>query len=316
MSKEISKNISRRFPGDICDINGIIAGHSSDFTGRTGVSVVICENGAVCGCKVRGAAPGTRETDLASPESSTEKMHAVCLCGGSAFGLAAATGVMTALEEKDIGFDVGIGVVPIVGGAVVFDLFEGDPKARPTAQMGYDATVSASRELSQGQIGAGTGATCGKLIPGWIPHRGGVGSSCVTLPSGAKVAAMVVVNAVGDVYDPTTGGLIAGGACDGLMRAALPVLMGGGDVLSSINQNTTIGVVATNAKLDKAGANRLASLAHDGLALAIRPVHTSLDGDTIFALATNEVDENPMLLQAAVVQATWQAVINAVTTKY
>ncbi len=279
------------FKGDICDIQGIKAGHSSDFQGKTGVSVVICEEGAVCGCKVRGAAPGTRETDLASPENSVEKMHAVCLCGGSAFGLDAAGGVMRFLAEKGAGFDVGVGVVPIVGGAVLFDLTVGDSKAFPTAEMGYEAAKNASPALEQGQIGAGTGATCGKLLPGAKSHRGGIGSSCVKLPSGAMVAALIAVNAVGDIYHPETGQLIAAGYIGGNMTPSLPTLLGEGIAEGAVGQNTTIGVVATNAKLDKAGANRLASVAHDGLALAIRPVHPMMDGDPLFALATCEVEE-------------------------
>jgi L-aminopeptidase/D-esterase-like protein len=303
------------FKGDICDIKGIRAGHASDFKGRTGVSVVICEEGAVCGCKVRGAAPGTRETDLARPENMVEKMHAVCLCGGSAFGLDAAGGVMRFLAEKGVGFDVGVGVgvVPIVGGAVLFDLTEGDPKAFPTAEMGYQAAMKAGGSLEQGRIGAGTGATCGKLLPGAVSHRGGIGSSCVKLPSGAMVAALIAVNAAGDIYHPETGQLIAAGYIGGNMTPSLPALLGEGIAEGAAGQNTTIGVVITNAKLDKAGANRLASVAHDGLALAIRPVHTIMDGDTLFALATCEVEENPLLLQAAAVKAVWQAVINAVT---
>ncbi|MGI5900211.1 MAG: P1 family peptidase [Christensenellales bacterium] len=301
------------FKGDICDIRGITVGHASNFSGKTGVSVVICEKGAVCGCKVRGAAPGTRETDLARPENSVEKMHAVCLSGGSAFGLDAAGGVMRFLAEKGVGFDVGVGVVPIVGGAVLFDLTVGDPKAFPTGDMGYEAAKNASSSFQQGQIGAGAGATCGKLLPGAKSHRGGIGSSCVRLPSGAMVAALIAVNAAGDIYQPETGGLIAAGYVDGEMTPSLPILLGEGVAESFPGQNTTIGVIATNAKLDKAGANRLASVAHDGLALAIRPVHTMMDGDTLFALATCEVEENPLILQAAAVKATWQAVINAVT---
>ena len=307
----------RKYAGDVCDIEGIKVGHASDFEGKTGVTVVICEEGAVCGAKVRGAAPGTRETDLTDPECSVEKMNAVCLSGGSAFGLNAAAGVMQALEEGGIGFDVGVGVVPIVGGAVIFDLAYGDPKARPTAEMGYDAAKNAQKEFTQGRIGVGTGATCGKLLPGCTPHRGGVGSACVRLKSGVKVAAIIAVNAVGDVYDPETGTLIAGGIVGEKMTAALPLLLGGGNAKESFGQNTTIGVVVTDAKLDKAGANRLASVAHDGLALAIRPVHTVLDGDTLFALATGKAkaEESPLVLQAAAVQAVWQAVINAVTAE-
>jgi len=300
------------YPGSVCDVEGIRVGQESDQAGRTGVTVVLCEEGGIVGACVRGAAPVTRETDLARPENTVQRMHAVCLCGGSAYGLDAAGGIMRALEEKGVGFDAGVGVVPIVGAAVLFDLSVGDPKARPDAAMGYRAAQNACCQVEQGQVGAGTGATCGKMLPGAIPHRGGIGTASIRLPSGAIVGAIVAVNALGDIYDPETGRLLAGGTLGGGMVGAVDALLASGRPRNAFGQNTTIGVLATNAKLDKAGANRLASVAHDGLALAIRPAHTVMDGDTLFALATGRVEENPALLQAAAVRAVYRAVINAV----
>jgi len=302
-----------RYPGSICDVPGILVGQVSDREAMTGTTVVLCKQGAVPGADVRGAAPGTRETDLTRPENTVDKMHAVCLSGGSAFGLDAAGGVMRALREENIGFDSGAGKVPIVGGAVVFDLGVGKNDVFPDASFGYQAVKTASDQVLQGLNGAGTGATCGKAVPGAMPHRGGVGTASVKLPSGAVVGALIVVNACGDIYDPQTGALVAAGSIGGQMVPCLAALTGGLGTAAKAGGNTTIGVVATNAILDKAGTNRLATVAHDGLALAIRPVHTCMDGDTLFALSTGQVQEHPAVLQAAAVTAVWQAVLNAVT---
>jgi L-aminopeptidase/D-esterase-like protein len=302
-----------RYPGSICDVPGILVGQVSDREGMTGTTVVLCRQGAVPGADVRGAAPGTRETDLTRPENTVDRMHAVCLSGGSAFGLDAAGGVMRALAQQEIGFDAGPARVPIVGGAVVFDLGVGSAQAYPTADFGYQAVLTANDRVLQGAHGAGTGATCGKAVPGAAPHRGGVGTASVKLPSGAIVGALIVVNACGDIYDPQTGALVAAGTVQGVQTPCMQALLEGFGAAAKPGQNTTIGVIATNAALDKAGANRLATIAHDGLALAIRPVHTCMDGDTLFALATGQVQEHPAVLLAAAVTAVWHAVLNAVT---
>jgi len=203
--------------------------------------------------------------------------------------------------------------VPIVSAAVIYDLGVGDAKVRPDVQMGYKAAQNASNTFLQGQVGAGTGATCGKLIPGGKAHRGGIGTASIKLPSGTIVSAIIVVNACGDVYDPKDGSVVACGNIAGQPVPVLSAMLGGMQQKDLTGQNTTIGVVVTNAKLTKAQANRLASVSHDGLALAIRPSHTIMDGDTLFAMATGEVEEsNLFLLHAAAVEAVSRAVLNAV----
>ncbi|MBQ2817369.1 MAG: P1 family peptidase [Clostridia bacterium] len=301
------------YNGSVCDINGILVGHEQNFDAMTGVTCVLCPNGATGGVAVRGAAPGTRETDLLNPENTVDKLHGVTLCGGSAYGLEAASGVMRWLEEKGYGLEMNVCKVPIVSAAVIYDLGVGDAKVRPDVQMGYKAAQNASNTFLQGQVGAGTGATCGKLIPGGKAHRGGIGTASIKLPSGTIVSAIIVVNACGDVYDPKDGSVVACGNIAGQPVPVLSAMLGGMQQKDLTGQNTTIGVVVTNAKLTKAQANRLASVSHDGLALAIRPSHTIMDGDTLFAMATGEVEEsNLFLLHAAAVEAVSRAVLNAV----
>ena len=301
------------YNGSVCDINGILVGHEQNFDAMTGVTCVLCPNGATGGVAVRGAAPGTRETDLLNPENTVDKLHGVTLCGGSAYGLEAASGVMRWLEEKGYGLEMNVCKVPIVSAAVIYDLGVGDAKVRPDVQMGYKAAQNASNTFLQGQVGAGTGATCGKLIPGGKAHRGGIGTASIKLPSGTIVSAIIVVNACGDVYDPKDGSVVACGNIAGQPVPVLSAMLGGMQQNDLTGQNTTIGVVVTNAKLTKAQANRLASVSHDGLALAIRPSHTIMDGDTLFAMATGEVEEsNLFLLHAAAVEAVSRAVLNAV----
>lgn len=301
------------YNGSVCDINGILVGHEQNFDAMTGVTCVLCPNGATGGVAVRGAAPGTRETDLLNPENTVDKLHAVTLCGGSAYGLEAASGVMRWLEEKGYGLEMNVCKVPIVSAAVIYDLGVGDAKVRPDVEMGYKAAQNASNTFLQGQVGAGTGATCGKLIPGGKAHRGGIGTASIKLPSGTIVSAIIVVNACGDVYDPKDGSVVACGNIAGQPVPVLSAMLGGMQQKDLTGQNTTIGVVVTNAKLTKAQANRLASVSHDGLALAIRPSHTIMDGDTLFAMATGEVEEsNLFLLHAAAVEAVSRAVLNAV----
>ena len=302
------------YEGSITEVKGIRVGQAQNEEARTGVTVVLADGeGATVAADVRGAAPGTRETDLCRPENTVEKANAVVLAGGSAFGLAAATGVMDYLEKQQIGVDMGVCHVPIVPAAVVFDLMCGDAHVRPDAAMGEAACRAASDTVEQGAFGAGTGATVGKMIPSAVPAQGGVGTASIRLASGVTVGAIVVVNACGDVYDLQDGKPIACGhlpdgtpvLCDMMITAPIP----GGN-----GQNTTIGVVATDAALTKAQAQRMATCAHDGLARVIRPVHTQMDGDTIFALATGAAEgtAHPVQLCAAAAEVMARAVNNAI----
>ncbi|MEL7609972.1 MAG: P1 family peptidase [Bacillota bacterium] len=291
------------------NIDGLSVGHWTDFEARTGCTVVLCRDGAVAGVDVRGAAPGTRETDLMRGYNAVERINAILLTGGSAFGLDAAAGVMQYLELQGRGVKAGPTVVPIVPGAVIFDLDVGDGAVRPQKENGYTACTLAGEAFETGSVGAGTGATVGKTLGMHNAMRGGIGAASVTLEGGVIVSALVVVNALGDIYDPRTGRIVAGAKKDGVFVPyydhawALPSAYG----------NTTIGVVATNARLDREQANKLASMAHDGLAMTVRPTHTNFDGDTFFALSTCEKGEVPMLpLMNAAVRAVSDAVIDAV----
>ena len=300
---------------NILDIPGLKVGQAENPDAKTGVTVVIAENGAVCGVDVRGAAPGTRETDLLDPVNAMEKVQAVVLSGGSAFGLEAASGVMDWLEEKNIGFDVGFTKVPIVPAAVLFDLGYGDTFTRPDKAMGRQACENASDSvLMEGDYGAGCGATVGKLRGMDFCSNSGIGSWCEATENGIKVAALIAVNAFGDVYE--NGTIIAGTKDNngGFISTEEGVLQMASS-LSFSGQNTTIGIIATNVKLTKAQAKKVAGMAHDGLARCIRPIHTTMDGDTLFCLSTEEIE-----LPAAPVdvvgilaaKATEQAVIRAV----
>ena len=292
-------------------INGIKVGHATDLSARTGCTVILCPAGVTAGVDVRGAAPGTRETDALRPGRLVQKAHAVLLTGGSAFGLDAAGGVVQYLEEQNVGFQVGSVHVPIVPAAVIFDLGVGDAKVRPDREMGYQACLNATDEpVPMGAIGAGTGATVGKA-PGVTPSAGGVGSACKYLDSGLIVAAIVVVNALGNVVHPKTGEIVAGGKENGSFVDITERLL---DANLVHGTNTTIGVVATNAALTPAEVNRVAEMAHDGMARAIRPSHTMFDGDTLFALATGAhtgSSVNTVGILAAEVVA--EAIVNAVT---
>ena len=295
----------------ITAIDGIAVGHATDATARTGCTVVLCPEGAIAGVDVRGAAPGTRETEALRPGRLVQKAHAVLLTGGSAFGLNAAGGVVQYLEEQNVGFPAGPVRVPIVPAAVIFDLGVGDSQVRPDRQMGYQACLNATDEpVVMGAIGAGTGATVGKA-PGVTPSPGGVGSACKYLDSGLIVAAIVVVNALGNVVHPRTGEIIAGGKENGSFVDITERLL---DAKLVQGTNTTIGVVATNAILTPAEVHRIAEMAHDGMARAIRPSHTMFDGDTLFALATGThtgSSVNTVGILAAEVVA--EAIVNAVT---
>jgi L-aminopeptidase/D-esterase-like protein len=306
-----------RFPGAITDVPGIAVGHFTDTRRPTGCSVVIAREGAVAGVDVRGAAPGTRETDLLQPSNLVQQVHAIALSGGSAWGLDTAGGVMHWLEENNIGLRTGYALVPIVPAAVIFDLGVGDAGIRPDAQAGYQACLAANNKtVEQGNVGAGAGALVGKLFGLANAMKGGLGTASITV-DGVTVGALIVCNAVGDVMDPATGQLIAGartadgktllGARDAMLQGQLPQ-----NVLAGTN--TTIGVVATDAVLLKPQMQRLAQVAHDGLARAINPVHTLLDGDTLFALGTGKSGKsaNMLLLATLAAEVTARAVVNAV----
>jgi L-aminopeptidase/D-esterase-like protein len=300
----------------ITDVPGIRVGQWTDAEARTGCTVVLLpETGAVAGVDVRGPAPGTRETDLLQPGRLVDRVHAICLCGGSAFGLGAADGVMRFLREREVGLPVGPVRVPIVPAAVVFDLATG-AVAWPGPDQGYAACLAAS-ELppAEGRVGAGTGATVGKLMGPSGARPGGVGTASVRLPGGAVVGALAVVNAVGDVYG-RDGRLLAGArGPDGLPADAWRmVLEAGRPAPPAAGASTTIAVVATDAALDKAGCGRLADVAHDGLALAVRPAHTPYDGDTIFAVSTGEARADPVSLGVAAAEAMWRAIERAVAS--
>jgi L-aminopeptidase/D-esterase-like protein len=302
------------FPGSLTDVAGIEVGHATNLAALTGCTVVLCRPGAIAGGAVRGLAPGTRETDLLRPGTLVEKVQAILLTGGSAFGLAAADGVMRYLEEQGLGYDAGVAKVPIVPGAVLFDLALGDPRVRPDAAMGYAACLAASTgENHQGNIGAGTGATVGKLLGMGRAMKAGLGTA--SLRAGRLVvAALVAVNALGDVVDPATGRILAG--------ARHPSGEGWADTEAALRSplvrqalafgHTVIGVIATNARLDVAQVNHVAAAAHDGLARVIRPAHTLYDGDTLFALATGQVRSHPLVVSAMAAEVTARAILNGV----
>ena len=270
-------------------VAGIKVGHVTLTQRPTGCTVVLVETGATAGVDVRGAAPATRETDLLKPENLVQIVHGIVLSGGSAFGLDAASGVMRYLEERRVGFEFGRSHVPIVPAAALFDLPVGDGTIRPNADCGYQAARTASAApVLEGSIGAGAGATIGKASGLERAVKGGIGTSAITMPNGLVVAALVAANGFGDVIDPSTGQVVAGvRAMDGRTFAdARKLLRDGAIRFGAPGQNTTLGIVATNATLSKTDATRVAQMAHDGFARAIAPIHTPVDGDTIFTLAT------------------------------
>jgi L-aminopeptidase/D-esterase-like protein len=277
-------------PFGLTAVDGVKVGHYTLTDRPTGCTVILTEEGAVAGVDVRGAAPGTRETALLDPSNTVQQIHAVVLSGGSAFGLDAASGVMQYLDERNIGFKVGVINVPIVPAAVLFDLAVGNnPTVRPTAQCGYAAAAAATTgPIAEGSVGAGAGAIVGKSAGLERAMKGGLGTASVTLLNGLTVAAIVAVNAYGDIVEPDTGTTIAGVRTPngrGLADVRL-LLRSGTDRPVAAGANTTIGIVATNGALTKAQATRVAMMAHDGYARAIIPAHTPVDGDTIFALST------------------------------
>ncbi|QQE79290.1 P1 family peptidase [Alicyclobacillus sp. SO9] len=323
------------------DVPGITVGHADNPVGLTGCTVVLAKDGAVCGVDVRGSAPGTRETDLLNPLNLVDKVNAVCLAGGSAYGLDAATGVMRFLEEQGKGLDVGVGVVPIVPAAVLFDLAVGDAKARPTADMGYRAAEAAYlgnqastkqtdlnshrstdsessahsiriSSMIEGNVGAGMGATVGKLAGLERAMKSGIGTYAVQFQGGLVVGAVVAVNALGNIRNHETNQTIAGARNDKNGFLPLNELLQAEQPPISPGTNTTIAVVASNARLDKAQAAKVAQMAHDGLARCINPVHTMYDGDTVFAMATGELDATVNLVGTLSAEVLSTAVVRAV----
>lgn len=304
----------------ITDVPGIKVGHAQNDDALTGCTVILCEKGATGGVDQRGGAPGTRETDLMRPMHLVDKVHAVLLTGGSAFGLDAATGVMKFLEERKIGFNTGVAYVPIVAGAVIFDLALGNPNIRPDAVMGYTACQNATcSPPRQGNAGAGNGATVGKILGMEYATKSGIGTFSKRLGN-LVVGAIMVVNALGDVVEPSTGKIIAGvwqrdANHKRYFADTLRIMwsMQGQVALKFSNtENTVIGVVATNARLNKEQANMVAQMAQDGIAITVRPAHTMLDGDTIFVLATNSVKADINIVGALAAQVVASAIISAV----
>ena len=276
--------------GGITDVQGVKAGHFTDRRRPTGCTVLLFEKGAAAGVDVRGSAPGTRETDLLNPVNSVQQVHAILLAGGSAYGLDAASGVMRYLEEHGLGYHFGSAVVPIVPAAILFDLGVGDPKIRPTAESGYQACRAATAgKVTEGNVGAGAGATVGKMFGMKSAMKSGIGTASIRIgKTGIVVAAIAAVNAVGDVVDPRTGKIVAGARKpdgSGFMDTMARMREGHGVELPA-GSNTTLGIVATNVALDKTQLTKIAQMSHDGLARTIYPVHTPSDGDTIFAVAT------------------------------
>jgi L-aminopeptidase/D-esterase-like protein len=305
----------------LTEVPGIKVGHHTLDERPTGCTVILVEgDGAVGGVSQRGGAPGTSETDLLDPLNLVDKVNAVVLSGGSAYGLDARQGVVRFLEERNIGWKVGSsGVVPIVPAAILFDLgFGGQPKIRPSAECGYKAAEAASNgAVAEGNVGAGAGATVGKMGGGG-PMKGGIGSAAVTLPNGLVVAAIVAINAVGDIVDPQTGRVVAGARTeDGKALADVRKLLRAGTVgrraTPRTGENTSIGLVATNARLSKADVNRVALMADDGFARAIYPAHTTGDGDTVFALATGRWtgETSASIIGALAADAMAEAIIRA-----
>lgn len=300
----------------ISEIEGFRIGHAQNEAGATGCTVILCEKGAVAGVDVRGGAPASRETELLKSVNMAEAIHGVILSGGSAFGLDAAAGVMAYLEERNIGFDVGVGKVPLVCGASLFDLLVGDSQCRPDKAMGYAACENAGGETAEGNVGAGTGASVGKYLGPQRMMKSGLGAYAVRLGD-VLCGALVAVNALGDVVDADTGKPLAGmlnrerTAVDSTTALMYDEI---GKPRDLFRGNTTIGCVLTNGKLTKAQANKLASMAHNGYARVISPVHTSVDGDTIFVMSTGEREVSPDALGTLAAEIMARAINRAVLT--
>jgi L-aminopeptidase/D-esterase-like protein len=319
-------DMADKYQDSIVAVHGIEVGHAQNDAALTGCTVILCRKGAVAGVDVRGSAPGTRETDLLNPINLVEKVHAIILAGGSAFGLDAASGAMRYLEEHKIGFNTVVAKVPIVPAAILYDLNLGDKNVRPDAEMGYQACLNASKDrVAEGNVGAGTGASVGKLFGNVLAMKSGLGSASIDIGNGIIVGAIVAVNAWGDVIED---GKIIAGLRSGKVG---PIRVGGQEYFAdtlrmmrtfagsnvmrlATKSNTVIGVVATNAALTKVEATKVAQMAHDGLARCIRPAHTMLDGDTIFALSTGKRNSDVTTIGAFAAEAMAQAILRAVKT--
>ncbi|MBL8290801.1 MAG: P1 family peptidase [Bryobacterales bacterium] len=302
----------------LTDIEGIRVGHASDFEGLTGCTAILCEQGAVGGIDVRGSATGSTEWDVLSPGHVTEKIHGVVLTGGSAFGLESVSGVRRHLESRGIGYKMPSAVVPLVAGAVIYDLGIGKPNARPTREMGEAAAAAATSEaVKEGAVGAGTGATLGKIFGMRQAMKSGLGTATVHLEgpySGVVVSALAVVNALGDVRDPETGRIVAGARRSPTSKEfadSARQFKRGARAATARGENTTLVVVATNARLNKVAASKLAALAGIGMARSISPVWTTSDGDVIFALSTGAGQADLTALGVAAAEAVEQAVLRA-----
>src|SRR5215212_1112112 len=297
MSGRSSKPLSLRtlktdMPDNLCDVPGVLVGHATDEHGTTGCTAVLFDNsaGAIVGVDVRGSSPGTRETDRLGP-----------------------IGAVRFLEEKGVGLDVGVVRIPLVSAAVLFDFVVGDPSVRPNAEMGYRAASSATAgDFAQGSVGAGAGATVGKVLGMDRAMKGGIGSASVHLEDGLVVGALAAVNAFGEVRDPWTRKVIAGPRLeDGTLGDTVELLSEASDRLRW-GENTTLGIVATNARLSKPQVNKVAQMAHDGLARAIYPVHTTVDGDIVFAASTGEVEAAPDIVGSWGARVIEEAIVRAV----
>lgn len=305
----------------LTDIPGLRVGHWTDLDAATGCTVILCPDGAVAGVDVRGGAPGTREIALLDPTCTVDQVHAILLGGGSAFGLAAADGVMRWLEERGHGFPTPAGNIPIVPGAILFDLGLGRTDVRPDADAGYAACEAATDgAVEEGCVGAGTGAAVGKVLGLSQATKTGVGTASTTIGPGLEepiiVAALVALNAFGEVFDPQNGETIAGArnpSGEGYVDF-MGILTGNVDPKQFWTGNTTIAVVATNATLTKAGATKVAQMAHDGLARTIRPIHTNIDGDVIFALSHGQAQADPSIIGAVAADVLSTAILRAVRT--
>jgi L-aminopeptidase/D-esterase-like protein len=302
------------YSGSITDVAGITVGHHTDVTNGTGCTVVLSEREAVAGIEVRGAAPGSRDTELLHPLAGAEWVNGITLTGGSVFGLDSSGGVIKYLEEQGVGIKMGRIRIPLVPAAVIFDLGFINHRVRPTLEDGYAAAKSASVGFEVGSVGAGTGATAAKLLGQPKSIKGGVGTASVTTSTGATVGALVVVNAIGDIVDPETGEIVAGPQTETGFANSVDLMISSPPKERGFFRNTTIGVVATDAKLNKIGATRLAMAGQDAMAMAVRPSHTANDGDTIFGLSTGTHEEHVPgdVLHAAALKAMTGAILNAI----
>lgn len=322
----MKSNNATEIKNSITDIEGLRVGHAQNYDALTGCTVVLCESGATAGVDQRGGAPGTRETDLLRPMHQVEQVHAILLSGGSAFGLNAAGGVMRYLEERGIGYDARGIRVPIVPTAILFDLSLGDPLVRPDDKMAYQACLIASSDPpAEGTVGAGTGATVGNILGMQAAMKSGIGSASTHIGDGIVVAALVAVNSLGDVVDPANGQIIAGarnlsqgeqvyGSSDYFVNtlSLMHTIFRSASTTEVESSNTVIGVVATNARLTKEQVNKVAQMAQDGVARAIRPAHTMFDGDTLFALSMGDEMANVNVIGAWAAETVTQAIINGV----